>query len=135
MYLMCERVCRHLEDALSKNDSVSARTQEKFGSQIDKVQEEMESVRACAVSSSRFPCGPAAELVRVCSMFTARHSATHAPFSASATLYTYPSPCGTANQNPFVTCTLLMKGHFMHTVSQPTSREQWLPHQTEPSKF
>ncbi|KAL3133626.1 hypothetical protein ABBQ32_008144 [Trebouxia sp. C0010 RCD-2024] len=43
---------RHLEDALSKNDSVSARTQEKFGSQIDKVQEEMESVRACAVDTN-----------------------------------------------------------------------------------
>ena len=84
MYLMCERVCRHLEDALSKNDSVSARTQEKFGGQIDKVQEEMESVRACAVSSTRFPRAPAAGLVSLYSTFTARHSATHAPFSASA---------------------------------------------------
>ena len=40
---------RHLEDALGRNESVSARCQEKFGNRMDKVQEEMESVRACAV--------------------------------------------------------------------------------------
>lgn len=40
---------RHLEDALGRNELVSARCQEKFGNRIDKVQEEMESVRACAV--------------------------------------------------------------------------------------
>lgn len=47
---MASVMFRHLEDALGRNESVSARHQEKFDSQIDKVQEEMESVRACAVS-------------------------------------------------------------------------------------
>ena len=47
---MVSVTCRHLEDALGRNESVSARSQEKFGNRMDKVQEEMESVRACAVS-------------------------------------------------------------------------------------
>ena len=40
---------RHLEEALSRNEAASSRSQDKFEGKIDKVQEEMESVRACAV--------------------------------------------------------------------------------------
>ena len=40
---------RHLEEALTRTEAVSARSQDKLDSRMDKVQEEMESVRACAV--------------------------------------------------------------------------------------
>ena len=69
--LMRNVLCRHLEDALNKKESVSARSQEKFENRIDKVEEEMESVRACAVS-------PAADLARVPRMIAILHSATAA---------------------------------------------------------
>ena len=40
---------RHLEEALTRTEAISARSQDKLDSRMDKVQEEMESVRACAV--------------------------------------------------------------------------------------
>lgn len=67
-------MCRHLEDALSRNESVSARSQEKFGNQIDKVQEEMESVRACAVSVE-------VKVVRAPTMITDLHFIANAAYS------------------------------------------------------
>lgn len=72
-------VCRHLEDTLSRNESLSARTQEKFGDQIDKVQEEMESVRACAVSA-------APELIRLPGMMTAPHLTKIAAYAAPSSI-------------------------------------------------
>ncbi|DBA74957.1 hypothetical protein WJX77_011846 [Trebouxia sp. C0004] len=46
------RRIRHLEEALTRTEAVSARSQDKLDSRMDKVQEEMESVRACAVDTN-----------------------------------------------------------------------------------
>lgn len=51
-------LCRHLEEALQRVESSSGRKHDKFEGRVDKLLEELESVRACAVSPSH-PPGPA----------------------------------------------------------------------------
>ena len=43
--------CRHLEDALHRVENTTTRNHDKSEGRIDKVLDEMESVRACAVSN------------------------------------------------------------------------------------